>query len=290
MKNILVTGANGQLGSELQELLRDNDSFNVLFADRNTLNIADRAAVDKFFLANRINIVINCAAYTAVDKAESEQQLCYTVNERGVQNIAMACDHNEAFLIHISTDFVFSGETNIPLTENNMVNPKNIYGTSKLAGERMIKSYVENHIIIRTSWLYSSFGNNFVKTILQLAKEKESLNIVFDQIGTPTYARDLAQVILQLLQRENLRETRGTFHYSNEGVASWYDFAVAIAEISELKTPIFPIESSQYKTPAQRPKYSVLNKQKIKTTFGIEIPHWRKSLTECIAKMKAKNI
>lgn len=290
MKNILITGANGQLGSELRELLKDNNSFNVLFADRNTLDVSDRAAVDKFFLANRINIVVNCAAYTAVDKAESEQQLCYNVNERGVQNIAMACDHSEAFLIHISTDFVFSGETNIPLTESNMVNPKNIYGTSKLAGERMIKSYAENHIIIRTSWLYSSFGNNFVKTILRLVQEKDALNIVFDQVGTPTYARDLALVIVKLLQRDNLRETRGTFHYSNEGVTSWYDFAVAIAEISGLKTPIFPIETSQYKTPAQRPKYSVLNKQKIKTTFGIQIPHWRESLTECMKQLKIESI
>lgn len=286
MKSILITGANGQLGRELRNLLEEDSTFKVLLADKELLDVSNRSTVDTFFAGNHIDIVVNCAAYTAVDKAETDHHACYLINERGAQNLAMACERNGVFLIHISSDFVFSGETNIPLTEGNVVNPRNIYGASKLAGERMIKSYAENHIIIRTSWLYSSYGNNFVKTVLRLTEERDTVNIVFDQTGTPTYARDLAIVIVQLLHHPDLPKVRGLYHYSNEGVASWYDFAVAIADLADIKTPILPIETSQYKTPAQRPRFSVLNKQKIKTTLGIQIPHWRASLKECVARLK----
>ncbi|HEY0262828.1 MAG TPA: dTDP-4-dehydrorhamnose reductase, partial [Chitinophagales bacterium] len=225
-----------------------------------------------------------------VDNAESDLQKCFAINENGPKNLAIVCKAQNAFLIHISTDFVFSGDISYPLTENSPVAPKGIYGTSKLAGERMVKTFLDNHIIIRTAWLYSTFGSNFLKTILRLAKEREWLKVVFDQVGTPTYARDLAEVIIDLMYDEDLSIKTGLYHYSNEGVASWYDFALATVELSGLKTEIFPIETFEYPTPAKRPHYSVLNKGKIKNAFGIRIPHWRVSLKDCLAKLENERL
>lgn len=290
MKRVLITGANGQLGQELRELLHNNTDFKVLYADRSILDIANTSAVNLFFQTHRFDFVINCAAYTAVDKAENDLQSCFSINENGPKNLAIACRGQNTFLIHISTDFVFSGDISYPLTETSPVAPKSIYGTSKLAGERMVKTFTDNHIIIRTAWLYSTFGNNFTKTILRLGKEREWLKVVFDQIGSPTYARDLAEAIIDIMYDQDIRLKTGVYHYSNEGVASWYDFALAIMEFAGLKTTIFPIETQEYPTPAKRPHFSVLNKGKIKGAFGIRIPHWRDSLKECVERIKNEEL
>lgn len=285
MKKVLVTGANGQLGREIACLALES-CVDFVFADRQLLDITEAIHVQRFFADQHFDIVVNCAAYTAVDKAESEQTECYAINETGAKNLAKACALANSFLIHISTDFVFDGNTPMLLNEDLAVNPLSVYGASKLAGERAIAASTNAYIIIRTSWLYSSFGANFVKTILRLCTEKSSLNIIADQIGTPTYAADLAQLINQLIKTDNLQQYAGVYHFSNEGVASWYDFAISIRDLAGLETPILPIETYQYPTPATRPRFSVMNKKKVKDTFGFSIPYWRDSLANCIQKIK----
>jgi dTDP-4-dehydrorhamnose reductase len=289
MNNILVTGGNGQLGSELKEIVPNYQDYNFLFTDVKALDITNHTTVAAFIMSNNITVIINCAAYTAVDKAESEPELSDAINHLAVANFAQIAKDNNIKLVHISTDYVFDGANHKPYVEKDTPNPKSVYGKTKLAGERAMQTInPENSIIIRTSWVYSSYGNNFVKTMLRLGKERDELNVVADQIGTPTYAGDLAQAILTLLPQIN-NETVQLFHYSNEGVCSWYDFAKAIFEIKGLPIKVNPIETSQYPTPAKRPFYSVLNKTNIKENFQMEIPYWKTSLDKCKIIISDKN-
>jgi dTDP-4-dehydrorhamnose reductase len=286
LPTILVTGANGQLGSELRVLSASYPTYNFLFVTKNELEISDPIAVKKYFDTHTIDHCINCAAYTAVDKAETEKENAFKVNADAVGYLAKACDKHQAQLIHISTDYVFDGTATEPIEENEHVNPLGVYGMSKLRGEQMAISNLENTIIIRTSWVYSSFGNNFVKTMLRLMKEKESINVVSDQRGCPTYAADLAAAIMQIVVKRttnNTQHTTGIFNYSNAGITNWYEFALAIKELSGSKCMVNPIPTSQYPTPAKRPQYSVLDTSKIQQTFGISIPEWKESLKKCLA-------
>lgn len=287
MYNILVTGANGQLGSEIKELAEGNPQHHFFFTDEDTLDITDKKVIVLFIQENKITAIINCAAYTAVDKAESEPELADRINHLAVQHLAEAAKVYECKFIHISTDYIFDGTNYKPYNETDKPNPHSIYGSTKLAGELAMKKISpENAIIIRTSWVYSSFGNNFVKTMLRLGKERDQLNVVSDQIGTPTYAADLARAILNILPKLENREVE-LFHYSNEGVCSWYDFAKAIFEIEGLPTEVNPIETWQYPTPTERPFYSVLNKTKIKEVFQLEIPYWKDSLNKSLQIIKS---
>jgi len=275
MNNILVTGGNGQLGSELGEIAPNYPDYNFLFTDVKQLDITNHTAVKEFLEIHNINVIINCAAYTAVDKAESEPELADAINHLAVANFARLSKDNKIKLIHISTDYVFDGINHKPYVETDTPNPQSVYGKTKLDGELAMQHInPPNSIIIRTSWVYSKFGNNFVKTMLRLAETKDEISIVADQIGTPTNAADLADFILKILPKIS-NETLELFHYSNEGVCSWYDFAKAIFEIEGLPIKVSPIESSLYSTPALRPFYSVLNKEKIKSMYGIKIPYWR---------------
>jgi dTDP-4-dehydrorhamnose reductase len=280
MRNVLVTGAHGQLGMELNFLSSLLETHTFTFYAHEDFDITDEEVVRRTFQEKKFGVLINAAAYTAVDKAETDKDTAYKVNATAAGILAKVCAENNCRYVHISTDFVFDGTLARPLLEEDEVNPLSIYGASKWEGEKLVMQYNANALILRTSWVYSSFGNNFVKTVLRLCKERESLNIVYDQIGTPTYARDLAAIILNIIQRKEWNG--GLYHYSNEGVASWYDFAIAIRDFAGLQTPIYPIETSQYPTPAVRPKYSVLNKRKFKQTFGLTIPYWRDSLKSCI--------
>jgi dTDP-4-dehydrorhamnose reductase len=280
MEKVLVTGSYGQLGTELNFLSSLLETHSFTFVDRDDLDITDETAVGAFFLKNQYNVLINCAAYTAVDKAESEKEIAFKINADGAGVLAKICLQHNCKFVHISTDFIFDGTNSFPIKESEKPKPLSVYGASKLAGEELAFAANPETLLIRTSWVYSSFGNNFVKTILKLCKERETLNIIFDQIGTPTYARDLAAAILIIIQQDEWKP--GVYNYSNEGVASWYDFAIAIRDIAKLKTKINPIETHEYPTPAIRPKYSVLNKTKIKNTFGLQIPYWRDSLMQCI--------
>lgn len=278
-KTILITGANGQLGNEIKYLSQfHNHSF--LFTDIDELDITRIDDVRVFFSSQKIDYVVNCAAYTAVDKAEEEKKLADLANHTAARNLAVISKEFEKKLIHISTDFVFDGNASIPYTEKDKTNPVSVYGTTKLAGEKAVLKYGKERIIIRTSWLYSSYGNNFVKTMIRLSKERDSLGIVSDQIGTPTYARDLAEIILHIINSGNFQS--GIYHYSNEGAASWYDFTKAIVEMAGIKCNIYPIETYQHPTPAKRPSYSLLNKAKIKSVYKINIPDWKNSLEKCI--------
>ncbi len=280
MIRILVTGANGQVGSELRFLSNRLLQCQFAFTDRTELDITSSDAVQSYFEQHSFDYLINCAAYTAVDKAESEKELAFKINAEAPSLLAdMAAKHGWRY-IHISTDFVFDGTASQPITEDAATNPLSVYGASKLQGDVVVQAKNKEALIVRTSWVYSSFGNNFVKTILRLCKERETLNVIYDQVGTPTYARDLAACILQIITSG--KWTPGIYNYSNEGVASWYDFAVAIKNIAGLQTQIVPIETKDYPTPATRPKYSVLNKKKIKQTFAVQIPYWRESLEDCI--------
>lgn len=282
--NILVTGSNGQLGSEIRELSKDYD-YRFFFTNRSSLDITKPIDIRAYIVENNINAIINCAAYTAVDKAEEDKELANSINNIAVKNIAMLANEFNIKLIHISTDYVFNGENFKPYNEDDITNPNSIYGSSKLDGENAIIEYNLKHsIIIRTSWVYSSFGNNFVKTMLRLGKEKEELGVIFDQIGTPTYARDLAKSILDILPKINNKKVV-IYNYSNEGVLSWYDFAKEIMKMAKLECKINPIETFQYPTPASRPHYSLLNKSKIKKEFDIEIRYWKDSLDECLKQM-----
>jgi len=279
MYNILVTGGNGQLGSELKEIAHNYQNYNFLFTDVSDLDITAHYEVRDFIERNNINVIINCAAYTAVDKSESEPELSNAVNHLAVANFAQIAKYKNIKLIHISTDYVFDGTNYKPYTETDLPNPKSVYGQTKLDGELALqKINPADSIIIRTSWVYSKFGNNFVKTMLHFAESRDEISVVADQIGSPTNAEDLAQAILTILPKINNKSVE-FFHYSNEGVCSWYDFAKAIFEIKGISIKVKPIESKQYPTLAERPFYAVLSKISIKKKFAIDIKHWRISLT-----------
>ncbi len=285
---ILVTGAKGQLGQCFEQLATDFPQLSFVFAASGDLNISDQAAVQHFFARHSIQWCINCAAYTAVDKAESEPALAKRINVSGVKNLAEVCAAQNIPLIHFSTDYVYHSKQNLPFREEDAVSPKGVYARTKLQGERAAqKAHPAGVMIIRTSWVYSAIGHNFVKTMLRLGAERPVLNVVFDQIGTPTYAPDLAAAVLSIIDKtmrgDIARETlAGIWHYSNEGVTSWYDFAQAIFDIRGLPCRVQPIETKDFPTPAQRPPFSVLNKSKIKSQLGIDIPHWRESLVRCL--------
>lgn len=279
MANILVTGANGQLGSELRKT-GFSALDEVFYTDVAELDITDYAAVEKFVKDKEIDTIINCAAYTAVDKAEEEPQLAAKINTEAVTNLARAAAKEGCLLIHISTDYVFDGTGTKPYSEKDKPCPVSVYGKTKLAGEEAILKSRCFHIIIRTAWLYSSFGNNFVKTILRLASERTEINVVSDQVGSPTYAGDLAAAIVAIMDNEERIEHEGIYHYSNEGVCSWYDFAAEIVRLSGKECRVKPVTTAEYPTKTQRPAYSVLDKSKIKKTFGIEIPAWKDALAK----------
>lgn len=281
---ILVTGAYGQLGNELKELAAPNTELEFLFTDVDSLDITDESAVASFFTKYHPDCVINCAAYTAVDKAESEPELAAMVNAVAPKLLARYAKKTGAKFVHVSTDYVFAGNAHQPYSETDPVDPQGVYGKTKLEGEQNCLAENADSVIVRTSWLYSSFGNNFVKTMLRLGKERGELNVVFDQVGTPTYAADLAAAILEIVIG-NGDFVPGIYHYSNEGVTSWYDFAKAIFEIAGVECKVHPVLSDQFPTPAKRPHYSVLNKEKIRKTFDINIPYWRDSLRKCIEKL-----
>lgn len=292
MPTILVTGANGQLGRELNDQNNQYPHHHFLFTGREELDITNENAIRTFFQKNEIDYCINCAAYTAVDKAESEEEAAYLANASGVQWLAEECAKQGAFLLHVSTDYVYHNEQNTPFKETDPTSPKGVYAASKLKGEQLAQAANSSTLIVRTSWVYSSYGNNFVKTMVRLGRERDSLNIVFDQIGTPTYAYDLADGLLQVidyLEKHQAEKTTltGIYHYSNEGITSWYDFAKTIFNIENIECTVSPIESVQYPTPANRPHFSALNKGKIKTTFGITIPHWAESLEKCLERLEA---
>ena len=289
MKNILITGANGQLGCEMRRL-GEFSANNYIYTDVAELDITDKAAVAEFVSSNAIDVVVNCAAYTNVDKAESDEALAELINATAVSNLAEAVKSVDATLIHISTDYVFGCDGNTPRTENMPLAPLGVYGLTKLHGEEAVAKSGCKAIIIRTAWLYSEFGHNFVKTMLRLTAEKESLKVVFDQVGTPTYAGDLALTIFSIIEGDMYAGNEGIYHFSDEGVCSWYDFAMEIACLAgNKKCKIEPCHSSEFPTPVTRPPYSVLDKTKIKQTFGVDIPHWKESLIYCLKRILTAN-
>jgi dTDP-4-dehydrorhamnose reductase len=286
---VLITGSNGQLGSEIRELAANYKKLDFVFKDLPDLNICNFNLLQSFIIDNNINTVINCAAYTAVDKAEENAEISEQVNSTGVSNLVNALQTVNGKLIHISTDYVFDGNHFLPYKESDSVSPIGVYGETKRLGELAVINSEIDSIVIRTSWLYSSYGNNFVKTMLRLGNEKENLGVIFDQVGTPTYARDLAKTCLEILCGDssvNISKNGNLYHFSNEGVTSWYDFAISIMELGGANCKVKPIQTKDYPTLAKRPQYSVLNKSKIKTDFKIEIPYWRDSLKDCIEKIK----
>lgn len=290
-KSILVTGANGQLGSELQQLAPLHAELNVTFVTRTELDLSDSSAITTWFADKHFDVIINCAAYTAVDTAETELELAYAINATAVATLATIAKAQYSSLIHISTDYVFAGQNYRPYLETDPTDPQGVYGASKLAGEQALSTInPAKSIIIRTAWVYSQFGNNFVKTMLRLGKERTELGVIYDQVGSPTSARDLAAAILSIIQHPKLASLTGTeiYHYSNEGVCSWYDFAKAIFNHSELNCSVKPLETKDYPTPAKRPHYSLLNKAKIKHDFGITIPYWPDSLNACLNTLNGK--
>jgi len=282
--NILITGCNGQLGNEMQLLEAQNPQHSYYNTDVEELDITDREMVAAFVEHNQIDGIVNCAAYTAVDKAEENQELCDLLNHVAPGYLAEAVERRGGWLIQISTDYVFDGTNHRPYVETDPVCPNSVYGRTKLAGELAAQQACSRTMIIRTAWLYSTFGNNFVKTMIRLGKEKPELGVIFDQIGTPTYARDLAVAIMTAI---NKGVSDGLYHFSNEGVISWYDFTKAIHRIAGITDcHVRPLHTSEYPTPAARPHYSVLDKTKIKQTLGIEIPYWEESLAECIRELQ----
>ncbi len=288
MATILITGAYGQLGNELKMASKNFYGYDFIFTDADTLNIADRQITSDFISRSKPDWIINCAAYTQVDKAENDQETAMLINGTAVRNIAESIAGTECRLIHISTDYVFDGNSNVPYDELSEVNPLSVYGRSKLEGEKAAMLH-NNTMIIRTAWLYSSFGSNFVKTILKHASVKESLNVVFDQTGTPTYAADLAGAMTYIISgviRNQMAFKAGIYNYSNEGVCSWYDMALEIVQEAGLGCHINPILSAGYPTPAKRPSYSVLDKTRIKENYSLTIPHWRTSLKKCLNLLK----
>ena len=282
--NILVTGSKGQVGSELQELSKDYE-YNFFFTDRTSLDVTNKEDIRNFCELNNINVIINCAGYTTVDKAQTDKINADLLNRKAVKKLAKVAKEKDIKLVHISTDYVFDGKNYKPYCEEHQPNPNSIYGQTKLDGEReMININPKNSIIIRTSWVYSNFGNNFVKTMLKAGKEKDELNVIFDQIGTPTCAIDLATMILDILPNINNSKVE-IYNYTNEGVLSWYDFAKEIMKMAKIDCVINPIETYQYPSSVVRPHYSLLNKAKIKNKFNITIPFWKDSLDKCLKRM-----
>ena len=285
MKNILITGVKGQLGCEMRLLSEQYEEFNYFFTDKEELDICNEQAVMDFVARNQIDIIVNCAAYTAVDRAEDDPKLCNELNHNAPGYLAKAIEARKGFLIQISTDYVYDGTAHTPYREDQIPCPNSMYGITKLAGEKEAMRYCSRVMIIRTAWLYSIFGNNFVKTMLRLGVEREQIGVIFDQIGTPTYARDLAAAIFVAMRQGVVP---GIYHFSNEGVCSWYDFTKAIHRIAGITDcHVLPLHTEDYPTKASRPSYSVLDKSKIKQVYGLEIPHWEESLEECIALMQA---
>ena len=284
LKNILITGANGQLGNEMRIVAAEQSNATYHFTDVAELDICNEEAIESFVADHAIDCIVNCAAYTNVNKAEEDAVLCDKLNHLAPANLARVAAKHGAALIHISTDYVFNGEHYIPYTEEDTTCPNSVYGTTKLAGEEAIMALCPTAVIIRTAWLYSTFGNNFVKTMLRLGSERTELGVVFDQIGTPTYAHDLACAIQQIITKGIVR---GIYHYSNEGVCSWYDFTKAIFALGGITNcALKPLHTDEYPTPAARPHYSVLDKTKIKQTYGIEVPYWMDSLRKCIKQIE----
>ena len=288
---VLITGSNGQLGSEIRELETNYKKLDLVFKDLPALDICNFNLLQSFIIDNNINAVINCAAYTAVDKAEQNAEIVEKVNAEGVLNLVNALEKVQGKLIHISTDYVFDGNSFLPYQELDEVNPIGVYGNTKRGGELAVINSDIDGIVIRTSWLYSQYGNNFVKTMLRLGNERDELGVIFDQVGTPTNASDLAKTCLDILscKKESNINTKGKmYHFSNEGVASWYDFAIAIMDLGKVDCHVKPIETKDYPNQAKRPHFSVLNKSKIKNDFEIKIPYWRQSLAICISKLNKK--
>lgn len=287
--NVLIVGANGQLGSEIKDIASCYETLNCIFKDFTELDILDKHLLNTIIIDQNINAVINCAAYTSVDNAEKNTKIAEQVNSIGVSNLVNALKTNNGKLIHISTDYVFDGNHSQPYKESDPVSPIGVYGKTKRAGELVVLNSSIDALVIRTSWLYSSYGNNFVKTILRLVNQKKPLNVVFDQIGTPTYARDLAKTCLHILsynKSTSISSNGNLYHYSNEGATSWCDFAIAIMEICNIDCKVSPIKTQDYPTLVKRPQYSVLNKAKIKNDFKITIPLWRDSLKRCLEKLR----
>ena len=281
--NILITGCNGQLGNEMQLLEKENPQHTYFNTDVAELDITDQAAIEKMVMDNAIDGIVNCAAYTAVDKAEDNQELCRKLNSLAPGYLAAAIAKRGGWMIQISTDYVFDGTNHTPYMEDAPTCPNSVYGVTKLEGEQAAQKACEKTMVVRTAWLYSTFGNNFVKTMIRLGKEKPELGVIFDQIGTPTYAHDLAVAIFAAI---NQGVVPGVYHFSNEGVISWYDFTKAIHRIAGITTcHVRPLHTSEYPTPASRPHYSVLDKTKIKTVYGIEVPYWEESLEVCVRKL-----
>ena len=286
--NILVTGANGQLGNEMQVLARENLQHTYFFTDVQELDICDEQAVYAYVSEHKIDIIVNCAAYTAVDKAEDNVELCDKLNNIAPGYLARAAQANGAAMIQVSTDYVFDGTAHIPYTEEEPTCPASVYGSTKLAGDQNVMDHCEKAMVIRTAWLYSIYGNNFVKTMIRLGQERDSLGVIFDQIGTPTYANDLAQAIFAAI---NKGVVGGIYHFSDEGVCSWYDFTIAIHRLAGIAScKVKPLHTADYPAKAPRPHYSVLDKTKIKDTFGIEIPHWEESLKRCINQLRMETL
>ena len=286
--NILVTGANGQLGNEMQVLARENLQHTYFFTDVQELDICDEQAVYAYVSEHKIDIIVNCAAYTAVDKAEDNVELCDKLNNIAPGYLARAAQANGAAMIQASADYVFDGTAHIPYPEEEPTCPASVYGSTKLAGEQNVMDHCEKAMVIRTAWLYSIYGNNFVKTMIRLGQERDSLGVIFDQIGTPTYANDLAQAIFAAI---NKGVVRGIYHFSDEGVCSWYDFTIAIHRLAGIAScKVKPLHTADYPAKAPRPHYSVLDKTKIKDTFGIEIPHWEESLKRCINQLRMETL
>ena len=284
--NILITGCNGQLGNEMQLLEKENPQHQYFNTDVAQLDITNPEAIEEFVNNNAIDIIVNCAAFTAVDKAESSQELCHLLNAKAPEYLAAAVAKRGGYLVQVSTDYVFDGTNHTPYTEDEATCPNSVYGSTKLEGEKLAMAACANTMIIRTAWLYSTFGNNFVKTMIRLGQEKPELGVIFDQIGTPTYAGDLAAAIMAAI---NHGIVPGIYHFSNEGVISWYDFTKAIHRIAGITScHVKPLHTAEYPTPAARPHYSVLDKTKIKQTYGIEIPYWEESLENCVAKLLAQ--
>ena len=282
---ILVTGANGQLGTELKKILEATMPSVAIYTDVDELDLTNAKAVESFVVNNDISHIVNCAAYTAVDRAEEEKSLCAQINRDAVKNLALAADANGAKVIHISTDYVFDGTNHRPYRESDKVNPISQYGTTKRKGETVLLALSPEAIIIRTAWLYSAHGNNFVKTMLRLAEKNDEIKVVCDQIGTPTYARDLAAAIVTVLRSHQW--IPGIYHFTDEGAASWYDFAKAIFRLAGKQVKVKPILTEDYPTPASRPAYSILDRSLIKATYGVTIPHWEEALADCMAELGA---
>jgi dTDP-4-dehydrorhamnose reductase len=281
--NILITGCNGQLGNEMQLLESQYPQYQWYNTDVQELDISNQQAIEQFVAAHEIDGIVNCAGYTAVDKAEENEELCAMLNQNAPAYLAAAVEKRGGWMVHISTDYVFDGTHHTPYVETDEPCPNSVYGRTKLAGEQEVMQHCKRSVIIRTAWLYSTFGNNFVKTMIRLGKERPELGVIFDQIGTPTYAGDLAKAIMAVVEKGIMP---GIYHFSNEGVISWYDFTKAIHRLAGITTcHVRPLHTAEYPTPANRPHYSVLDKTKIKTVYGIEIPYWEESLKDCIKKL-----